>query len=127
MNTAQPIRREKDLVCFREYYRKEKPDSRNYLMMAVGLNTALRISDILEMRWGDVYDFERRRYKTHLFLIEKKTGKKSLVLLNGNIREALIRRRNCVEGADGWRPGTGSLKMRKSREIPSHGCRPFAL
>lgn len=136
MNTAQPIRNEKDLTCFREYYRKEKPDSRNYLMIAVGLNTALRISDILEMCWGDVYDFERRRYKTHLFLIEKKTGKKSLVLLNGNIREALIgqaeelRRRDRRLEAGDWifenekKPGNPISRVQAFRIVKkaARGC-----
>ena len=58
-------------------------------MMVMGLNTALRISDILSLRWGDVYDFELERYKEHLSLIERKTDKSTLILLNRNVKEAL--------------------------------------
>lgn len=89
MNTAQPIRNNEDLFCFMEYYRTISPNSRNYLMTVMGLNTALRISDILGLRWGDVYDFELGRYKMHLSLVERKTDKSSLILLNRNVKEAL--------------------------------------
>jgi len=58
-------------------------------MMVLGLNTALRISDILGLRWGDVYDFALGRYKMHLSLVERKTDKSSLILLNQNVKEAL--------------------------------------
>lgn len=89
MNTAQPIRNDEELLCFKEYYRTVSPNSRNYLMMVMGLNTALRISDILDMRWGDVYDFEKERYRIHLSVVEQKTDKNSLILLNQNVIEAL--------------------------------------
>jgi len=89
MNTAQPIRDESDLVCFKEYYRTIAPNSRNYLMIIMGLNTALRISDILEMRWKDVYDFEKKTYRKHLAVVEQKTDKFSLILLNHNVKQAL--------------------------------------
>ncbi len=89
MNTAQPIRDESELVCFKEYYRTVEPNTRNYLMMIMGLNTALRISDILEIRWGDVYDFERQEYRKHLSIVEQKTDKCSLIFLNKNVKEAL--------------------------------------
>lgn len=89
MNTAQPIRNNEDLLCFMNYYRTIAPNSRNYLMMVMGLNTALRISDLLGLRWGDVYDSALERYKVHLSLVERKTDKNSLILLNRNVTEAL--------------------------------------
>lgn len=51
-------------------------------MIILLLNTALRISDVLEITWGDVYDSISEEYRTHLRLIEKKTNKKSVVKLN---------------------------------------------
>lgn len=89
MNTAQPIRNNEDLLCFMNYYRTIAPNSRNYLMMVMGLNTALRISDLLGLRWGDVYDSALEKYKVHLSLVERKTDKSSLILLNRNVTEAL--------------------------------------
>lgn len=89
MNTAQPIRNDEDLLRFLEYYRAVSPNSRNYLLTTMGLNTALRISDLLTLRWGDVYDFEQDRLKKHLSLTEQKTGKRAMILLNRNIEKAL--------------------------------------
>ncbi len=52
MNTAQPIRKGEDLQRFKEYFQSKSPNKRNYLLVITGLNTALRISDILKLRWG---------------------------------------------------------------------------
>ena len=59
MNTAEPIRELEELERFKNYYAYEKPNIRNYTLLCIGLNTALRISDMLMLRWGDVYDFEK--------------------------------------------------------------------
>ncbi len=89
MNTAQPIRKSDDLYRFKEYYREQSPNRRNYLLIETGLNTALRISDILSLRWKDVYDFERGVCREHLFITEKKTDKNSMILINRNMKETL--------------------------------------
>lgn len=89
MNTAQPIRKEADLHRLKEYYRTACPNQRNYLLLVMGLNTALRISDILSLRWGDVYDFRLKSCKEHLCITEQKTDKKSMILINPNIKKAL--------------------------------------
>ena len=89
MNTAEPIRDKEYLIQFKEYYRTIKPMSRNYLMITIGLNTALRISDILALRWEDVYDEENESYRRHINIIEQKTGKTSKIYINQSIREAL--------------------------------------
>lgn len=91
MNTAQPIRKTKDLQRLKEYYRIKAPNCRNELLIIMGLNTALRISDILSIQWNMVYDFERKKYRTHIFLVEQKTGKTSRIYINQNIKEMLMR------------------------------------
>lgn len=98
MNTAQPIRKEEDLQHFKEYYRVEYPNQRNYLLLVMGLNTALRISDILSLRWGDVYDFKLKRYREHLCITEHKTDKKSVIYINQNIKRALIDYKDYLTG-----------------------------
>ena len=62
---------------------------RNQALIVMGLNTALRISDILNLRWGDIYDFEEMHYRTHVYIHEKKTGKFSSIALNENVQQAL--------------------------------------
>ena len=47
MNTAQPIRNHEDLENLKRYYREIHPNARNQLLVILGLNTALRISDLL--------------------------------------------------------------------------------
>lgn len=89
MNIAQPIRNLKDLKNMKKYYSEKDPNLRNYLLVIMGLNTALRVSDILDLKWGDVYDFMNMNFREHIFVVEKKTGKSSKIYMNHNIREAL--------------------------------------
>lgn len=90
MNTAQPIRNQKELVCFKSYYEEIKPHPRNQLLIVLGLNTALRVSDLISIHWKDVYNFDENKVLKHLNLIEKKTGKKTCIYLNQNITAALL-------------------------------------
>lgn len=89
MNTAQPIIDSKDLDRFKEFYIKEKDNPRNMLLITVGLNTALRISDVLELRWSDVYDAQKASFRKHITVVEQKTGKNSRIYMNRNIVSAL--------------------------------------
>lgn len=97
MNTAQPVRNEQDLLRLKEFYRITCPNKRNYLLVVMGLNTALRISDILELRWDDVYDFEWQTYRTHLSITEQKTDKNSRILINQNIKKVLVEYKQSLE------------------------------
>ena len=54
MKLTQPIRDIVELDKIKKYYCDIKPNKRNYLLIVCGLNTALRISDILKLRWKDV-------------------------------------------------------------------------
>ena len=101
MNTAQPIRKGEDLQRFKEYFQSKSPNKRNYLLVITGLNTALRISDILNLRWGDVYDFKRQRYREHLDILEQKTDKASLVFINRNMKKALMDYKDDIEKKQG--------------------------
>lgn len=92
MATTQPIKNLDQIQQLKEYFLK-KEETRNYLMIVMGMNTSLRISDILQLRWKDVYNFKKSRYKKHITLIEQKTGKANVVALNAAIIEALERQR----------------------------------
>ena len=89
MNTAEPIRDSLELTRFKEYYRSVNPNTRNYLLIIMGLNTALRISDVLKLKWKDVYDFKNKKYKRYIYINEQKTKKSTQIFINKNIREAL--------------------------------------
>ena len=59
MGTTQPIRDKDELKNFIAYYEVAHPNIRNYTMIILGLYTALRISDVLNLKWKDVYYFEK--------------------------------------------------------------------
>ena len=90
MSTTQPIRSKQLLHDFKEYYLTKQPNSRNYTLILIGLNTALRINDILHLTWGDVYCTEHSRFYTHLLITEKKTEKETRILINRELQETLL-------------------------------------
>lgn len=89
MAATEPIRDKEELRNFMEYYRRTDPNVRNYALIVLGLHTALRISDILTLQWKDVFDFDTQLYCGHLYVHEKKTGKKSVIALNTHVTDAL--------------------------------------
>ena len=89
MSTTQPIRSKQLLHDFKDYYLTKQSNSRNYTLILMGLNTALRINDILHLTWGDVYCTEHRRFYTHLLITEKKTEKETRILINRELQETL--------------------------------------
>ena len=60
MGTTQPIRNKDELTAFRMYYKDLLPNSRNYCLIVMGLNTALRISNLLRLKWDNVYNYTCR-------------------------------------------------------------------
>ncbi|MCI8484539.1 MAG: tyrosine-type recombinase/integrase [Lachnospiraceae bacterium] len=89
MGTTQPIREKDELKKFLNYYQDLHPNLRNYTLTVFGLNTALRISDILNLNWEDVYDFKQNCFREHLFIREGKTGKQNIIALNQHLTETL--------------------------------------
>lgn len=78
MKTVQPIR-DKNLI---EQMKNEllKNGSRDYMLFVIGINTGLRISDILNLKVSDVKD------KSHITITEKKTNKDKRFLINSQLK-----------------------------------------
>lgn len=89
MSTTQPIKNATALNTFKQYYSVQKPNERNSALIILGLNTALRISDILQLKWKDVYDQTLFKIRDHLEVKEKKTGKTNIIALNASLSAAL--------------------------------------
>ena len=87
MSTTQPIRDKEALRKFKNFYKTQKPNPRNYAIIVLGLNTALRISDILNLTSEMVYD--NNKVREHIVVKEQKTGKINRILLNREVRKAL--------------------------------------
>lgn len=78
MNEVQPIKNRRDIARM-----KKALHGRDLLLFVVGINTALRISDILRLTVGDV------RGRSHITLREGKTGKAKRFKINAAIKKAV--------------------------------------
>ncbi|MCD8038780.1 MAG: tyrosine-type recombinase/integrase [Lachnospiraceae bacterium] len=98
MSTTQPIRNRELLKKFKDFYRITEPNPRNYTIIIIGLNTALRINDILNLSYDTVYC--KGRVREHIFVREKKTGKENRILLNNEVRMALTQYHKVLKKTD---------------------------
>ena len=88
MAMTQPIRSKRKVRELAAYY-LDRGHLRNYTLIVLGLYTALRISDLLRLRWEDVYNFESCLVRTCITITEKKTGKSKIIALNKDAINAL--------------------------------------
>ncbi|MCL2215472.1 MAG: tyrosine-type recombinase/integrase [Defluviitaleaceae bacterium] len=88
MSTTQPIRNLDHVRALANYY-MDKGELRNYRLIVLSLHTALRVSDLLSLRWSDVYDFKLNRPCKEFTLTEQKTGKSKTVAINHHAAKAL--------------------------------------
>jgi integrase len=86
--TVDPIKNKKDIELIKELflYRKEY---RNYLLFCTGINTFLRISDLVRLTVSDVYDLERKTIESEISLTDKKTEKTFRIPINNSLIKAL--------------------------------------
>jgi len=83
--TVEPIRNLKDI---KKVKRRLKDKTRDLLLFTMGINNGLRISDLLSLKVGDVRDLEIGETIT---IREGKTGKKNVLMVNGEVRRVLDR------------------------------------
>ena len=88
MSATQPIKSIEQVRKLKNYF-IEKEEYRNFLLVSVCLNTALRISDILALEWKDVLNLSTKRTKKYLNIPEAKTGKKTNIIINRAIKDAI--------------------------------------
>jgi len=87
MNIVEPIRSENHIRQIRgNLFRQKNP--RDYLLFVFGINSGLRIGDILSLKLGDVKN-SQGDLKDYLDIKEQKTGKTRKVFFNKQIKEAL--------------------------------------
>lgn len=85
MECVQPIRDREQIETMKDLLGKNK---RDYLLFVLGINSGLRIGDILTLKVSDVTD-KRGRIVSKLELEEEKTGKKKVMMFSENVRRAI--------------------------------------
>lgn len=78
MTTVEPIRNIEHIKKLEHYLEQKNP--RDLLLLTIGINCGLRISDIVALNVGDVQN------KTHIQIIEKKTGKYKKFPINAKLK-----------------------------------------
>lgn len=88
MNTVEPIREIKQIQALRAVLRNQS--LRNEFLFVLGINSGLRISDILALKTGDVLRAPRKP-RNDLAIVEKKTRKTKRVYLGNTVKKLLER------------------------------------
>lgn len=85
--TVEPIRdmqKIKKMYCF-----LNRKSPKYALMFKFGLNTGLRISDIIPIKMEDVFS-GMRKFHDYLVLTEKKTGKEKKIKINDALKKEIL-------------------------------------
>ncbi len=83
MNNVQPIRQLSKVEELKTILLKQS--YRNYFLFLFGINTGLRISDVLKLKVRDVRDC------SHIIIKEQKTGKEKRFMINNELRSEILR------------------------------------
>ena len=81
METVQPIRDKNKIEEIKAILKRN--NTRDYLLFVLGINTGLRISDILKLKVSDV------KNRTHIEIREEKTNKSKRFFINTCLEKAL--------------------------------------
>ncbi len=120
-HTAEPIKSKKDIKAVEQYLKEH--NERDYVIWVLGLNSGLRVSDIVGLNVSDVAD------KTHITIIEKKTQKHKSFYINDKLRKVLksfIKNRDSDEplflGKRGYR-----LNRRQVHRFLVNACKELGI
>lgn len=88
MSATEPIKDREQLRSIETYFLENKK-YRDHAMFVLGIHTTLRISDLLRLRWSEVYDESHNQFYSHITVTEHKTGKRKRIAMNIKAIEAL--------------------------------------
>jgi len=112
MISVDPIRDEKKIRDMKTYLKGK--NLRDYALFVIGINVALRISDLLKLTWSDVLDENLKDFKA-IRLVEGKTGKKRDITLNKTSQKAL---REFLDSLDTYGMDDYVFKSREGKNKP---------
>lgn len=123
MSTSEPLRTTQDIEKIKNYFLKQNK-LRDYTLFTLGINTALRIGDLLNLKWKDVYDIDTELFSDHIILTEQKTQKRTVIKLNDSALMALERLKNHLEEII---PEYYIFKSRNGKNNPIHRSRAYVI
>jgi integrase len=86
MEYVEPIRDRKKIDDIKKYMQGNK---RDLLLFTLGINSALRVSDLLELKFIDLVD-NNLKPLDHIKLKETKTGKHNKIAISKGVKKAII-------------------------------------
>lgn len=74
------------------YFRDEAGGNHwlHYLMLVMQSNTARRNSDIIDLKWKDIFDPATGEFREHMEMVEKKTSKYANPLINEPLKKQIL-------------------------------------
>lgn len=126
---VQPIRDRKQIIAIKKILKAT--NIRDYCLFNVGINSGLRISDLLQLRIVDVID-EKRNIKDRISIRELKTGKSKDFPIGDNSKKAIreyLMTRNFEENEPLFRSRKGkeSLKRQQAYRIINEAARAVGI
>ena len=94
MEFVQPIRERKVIERMKKILKSQ--NVRDYLLFVLGINSGLRVSDLLALKVSDVMD-DRGNVRDRISMREKKTGKSKDFPIGKNARKAIQEYMETVE------------------------------
>ncbi len=85
--TVEPIREKDKIKQLYQYLNGSDP--KYAVIFKLGINTGLRISDIIPIKVKDIFN-ENWQFREHLVVNEKKTAKEKKIKLNDTLRKCLL-------------------------------------
>ena len=111
MVTVEPIRDKKKILAIKANL-KDIDNPRNYLLFVMGINLALRISDLLNLKVKDIID-KTGNIKKYLHIQEGKTNRQAKIYINDTVKNAL---NYYLDKAKGIEPDTYLFKSERSNK-----------
>lgn len=112
MKSVDPIRDEKKIQDMKVYLKGK--NLRDHALFVVGINVALRISDLLKLTWNDVLEENKKDFKS-IKLLEGKTNKKRDIQLNKTSQKAF---RELLNSLDTYTMDDYMFKSREGENKP---------
>lgn len=123
MAKSEPLRTNNDIEMIKKYF-LDRNRIRDYTLFTLGINTALRISDLLQLKWNDVLDFRTDLFLNHITITEQKTQKKAIILINHTSKVALKKLKN---NSNKIKPQYYIFKSRTGENKPIHRSRAYSI